>query len=144
MTSVRLLTRRSNNQRGASLVEFAILLPLLLALLLGIVEFSWGVAQQLDLRHKSREGLRVAIVNGTPAEVQARVCTDDIVRDSDITSIVRSGGTAPGDPLTMTITANVAQITGFFAWAWGPNPTMTTQVVGRVEQPITTAGGYSC
>lgn len=131
--------RRGADQRdrGAALVEFAILMPLLVLLLLGIVEFGWGTAQQIDLRHKAREALRVAVVDGTDAEVIARVCNDDIVAAGDITTFVRGGGSTVGDAATVTLEANVQEITGFFGWAWGAAGTITSSVEGRNEQPVT-------
>ena len=140
-------TRRRLGSRspegGASLVEFAILAPLLIALLLGIVEFGWGIAQQLDLRHKSREALRLAVVDGTEAEILGVVCTDDIVDNAEITRIgnIASGGD-PGDTAGVIIEANLSQITGFFTWAWGGTVSLESEVYGRVEQPTTnwTAG----
>jgi hypothetical protein len=133
-------------ERGAALIEFAVLLPLLLMLLFGIVEFGWGVAQQIDLRHKTREGLRVLQVDGTLAELRDRVCSDDVVLASSINSIVRGGGTNPNDPVTLTIDADLVQVTGLFGWAWGGATTITSSVEGRIEQPTTnvTNGTYSC
>lgn len=121
-------------ERGASLVEFALLAPLLLLLLFGMIEFGWGVAQQIDLRHKGREALRLAVVDGTEADIIGRVCADDIVRAADITTFTRGGGSAIGDNVTVTLSSNVQEITGFFSWVWGPTPSITSFVEGRVEQ----------
>lgn len=129
--------RRIKAERGASLVEFAILVPLLLALLLGIVEFGWAIAQQLDLRHKAREALRIAVVDGPESDIVARVCSDDIVDNADIIRIENvATGTQPGDTAGVIIEANLIQITGFFSWAWSSN-SIASQVFGRVEQPTT-------
>ena len=125
-------------ERGASLVEFAILAPLLIVLLLGIVEFGWGIAQQLDVRHKAREALRVAVVDGTAGEITGRVCSDDIVANGDVIRIENvAAGSDPGDTAGVVVEADLAQITGFFTWAWGASPTIESEVFGRVEQPTT-------
>ena len=55
--------RYKSRERGANLVEFAILAPLLIMLLFGIIEFAWIFAQNLDVRHGAREGARLAAVN---------------------------------------------------------------------------------
>jgi len=58
---------RNRDQSGAALVEFALLLPVFMALILGM--FSGGVAynQKLDVTHATREGARygatVAVTN---------------------------------------------------------------------------------
>lgn len=47
-----------NNERGAAAVEFAIILPLLMTLLLGIIEFGYLFNQQISLTQAAREGAR--------------------------------------------------------------------------------------
>lgn len=129
---------RRSNERGASLVEFAIMAPLLILLLLGIVEFGWGIAQQLDLRHKAREVLRLAVVDATDAEIVSRVCSDDIISRDAILRIESGAlGTDPGDTAAVIIEADLTQITGLFSWAWGGAVTLESEVFGRIEQPTT-------
>jgi Flp pilus assembly protein TadG len=112
--------------------------PLLILLLLGIVEFGWGIAQQLDLRHKAREVLRLAVVDGTDAEIINRVCSDDIIANDAIVRIQSlASGSQPGDTAGVIIEADLTQITGFFTWAWGGAVTLESEVYGRVEQPTT-------
>jgi Flp pilus assembly protein TadG len=56
---------RDRRSHGAVLVEFAIIVPLLFAILFGIVDFGYSYAKTLDIRHGSREGARLAAVNYT-------------------------------------------------------------------------------
>lgn len=65
-----------DSERGANLVEFAVLAPLLIILLLGIVEFGWLFGQVNDVRHGAREGARIAAVNGVADqnELHTRTC----------------------------------------------------------------------
>ena len=66
----------NDSERGANLVEFAILAPLLIIMVLGIVEFGWLFGQFNDVRHGAREGARFAAVDGgTENDIQQRVCT---------------------------------------------------------------------
>ena len=51
-----------HEKRGASLVEFALVVPLLVALLLGIIEFGWLFNAQITLTSLAREGARKAAV----------------------------------------------------------------------------------
>ena len=127
----------NRKDRGAQLVEFALLAPLLILLLLGIVEFGWGFAQEIDVRHKARETLRLAIVDAPLADIQDRACADDMVRSSDITEIVVNTAILPGSEISVSITADVRQLTGLFGVFWGPNPTLSSSVEGRVEQEST-------
>lgn len=53
-------------QRGQSVVEFAIILPFLMLLILGGIEFGFILNSNISLEYASREGARVgsALVNG--------------------------------------------------------------------------------
>jgi Flp pilus assembly protein TadG len=54
--------RRWGSDEGQALVEFAIVVPLLLALILGLVEFARAWNTQQVLTDAAREGLRNAVV----------------------------------------------------------------------------------
>lgn len=60
---MRTARRNRRGERGAALVEFAIVVPLLFLLIFAVIEFGWGFAQYLDTRHGAREGARLAAVN---------------------------------------------------------------------------------
>ncbi len=67
----RWLCRRES---GQDLVEYAMLLPLLLLLLLGIMEFSIIIFSYDTIANAAREGARVAIIPAaSDAEVMAAV-----------------------------------------------------------------------
>lgn len=53
------------NASGQSLVEFALVLPVLLLIVLGIIEVSRAVWQTNTLAYAAREGTRYAIVHGS-------------------------------------------------------------------------------
>jgi hypothetical protein len=52
----------SDDQSGAALVEFALILPLLLLLVFGIIEFSLLLYNKAVITNASREGARFGIV----------------------------------------------------------------------------------
>ena len=77
-------TRRS----GATVVEFALLLPVLLTILLGILEFGWLITKTYTVGNATREGARSAALGKTTAETKARVKESSYnvtLADSDIT-----------------------------------------------------------
>jgi Flp pilus assembly protein TadG len=125
---------RRNRDRGANLVEFALIAPLLVLLLIGIVELGWGLAQHIDVRHKARETLRLAIVDEPLPEIEARACNDDIVKSGNIKNIALATSTTEGDPISVTITADLQMLTGLFTPFFGSNPQISSTVEGRVEQ----------
>jgi Flp pilus assembly protein TadG len=50
------------NEDAQSLVEFALVLPILLLLVLGMIEFGWILNGKITLNSAAREGARVAAV----------------------------------------------------------------------------------
>jgi Flp pilus assembly protein TadG len=62
---------RASRDRGAAAVEFALLLPLLLFLVFGIIDFGRALNAQITLTQAAREGARLAalgesnVVSGT-------------------------------------------------------------------------------
>lgn len=63
--------RRSGDDRGAAMVEFALVLPILVMLLVGIIEFGSAYNTQLALQASAREGARAAALRRSPAEVES-------------------------------------------------------------------------
>src|SRR5438067_4505488 len=53
---------RKRNERGASLVEFALLLPVLVLILFGIIDFGNLYNNYQAVRQGARDGMRQAIV----------------------------------------------------------------------------------
>ena len=59
---------------AAATVEMAVVMPLLLTVLLGIIEYGWVFSVKAGLASAAREGARVASLPGsTDADIQNRV-----------------------------------------------------------------------
>lgn len=71
------LRRRVRSERGAELIEFALTLPLLLLVVLGIIEFGFLFQEYEVVTNAAREGARIAALTNsagyTNDEVVARV-----------------------------------------------------------------------
>lgn len=74
--------RIARDDAGTALVEFSLLLPVLLLLILGLFDVSRAVWQENTLAYAAREGTRYAIVHGsasstpsTPSNTSAIVST---------------------------------------------------------------------
>lgn len=61
------------NNRGQGLVEFALILPILLILILGIMQFGFIFNGQITLNSAARDGARLAVVNTDDELVKDRV-----------------------------------------------------------------------
>lgn len=57
-----ILKRNNSNEYGATAVELAIILPLIIILIFGIIEFSLLLYNKNIITHAAREGARVGIV----------------------------------------------------------------------------------
>jgi len=56
-------SRRATPERGQSLVEFALILPIFLLVLFGIIDLGRGVYAYNTIQNAAREAVRVAIVD---------------------------------------------------------------------------------
>jgi Flp pilus assembly protein TadG len=59
--------------RGQALVEFALIIPLFVLLLFGIVDFGRAVLASNSIANAAREGARTAIVNQRVSDIRDRV-----------------------------------------------------------------------
>jgi hypothetical protein len=105
--------QNSEEQRGQSLVEFALLLPLMLLIITGLFDVARAVWEENTLAYAAREGTRYGIVHGSagtpaanPASASYPACTTpplDPVICINIPAVVRAA--AIGVPsVTVTVT----------------------------------------
>lgn len=138
-------------ERGAALFEFAIVMPLIVILLLGIVEFGWLFAQMNQVRHMSQEGARWAAVSHPDVDsdgsedwddVAARACdASNLPGGTTVTVTGSEGGGAKGDTATITVTANVQSLTNLgLITTFLPTTLVNTETL-RLEQPAKWTGG---
>jgi Flp pilus assembly protein TadG len=88
---------RTKNQKGAALVEFAVILPLLMLIVMGIIEFSILLFDKAMLTNASREGARVGIVFvpnrvGSVSTIETRI--DQAVQNYCATNLISFGNPA--------------------------------------------------
>ena len=126
----------SRSDRGAALVEFAILTPLLLLLLLGIIEFGWFMSQNNDVRHGAREAARLAAVDADTSANMATVACDAMPLTSGATVAFSNPGNPPGRA-QVQVQANVTTLTGFPGVSTVMPPTIQSTVKVTIEQPST-------
>lgn len=58
-----------NKKKGQALVEFAIILPILIFILAGIIEFGMMLNSYLTIQNASREGARYGIMGANDSEI---------------------------------------------------------------------------
>lgn len=57
-------------QRGQAAVELALVLPVLLLVVFGIVEFGRGLSAYLTIQNAAREGARLAVTGASNADIE--------------------------------------------------------------------------
>jgi Flp pilus assembly protein TadG len=108
------------SERGAAAVEFAIVVPVLISLLLGIMEFSRAYNAQASLSAAAREGVRVMAITNDPAASRTAaentaVSLNPLLADSNITFKNLDTGTttcSSGSRIAVTITYTLSTLTG--------------------------------
>lgn len=152
------MTRRLKSQRGAELIEFALIFPLLLLVVLGIIDFGFLFQRYEVLTNATREGARMAVLSTsgyTNADVASRVCQYLVTGGVPTTGCP---GTTPSNP-TVTVTNGtitmpsgqpalqtkqvqlvythrfmfIGPIIGIMGGTWNNNKTITTVAVMRRE-----------
>jgi Flp pilus assembly protein TadG len=131
------------NERGASIVEFAVVVPLFLLLVFGTIEAGWFFAQEVEIRNAAREGARLAVVDfGTGQAIRNETCARaDLSGSGASVDIVLNGPSDPTfDPvspssITVTMTKNYQSITGFLDFAFG-SAVMSSSAEMRTERPL--------
>ena len=108
---------RGHHERGAAAVEFALVVPALLLLLLGIVEFGRAYHVQTVISGAAREGVRAMALRDDAAEARAtaRAAAPQLaLADSQITvTPTTCSGTSP-TTATVTVTYPVQLLSGLF------------------------------
>jgi hypothetical protein len=108
MAAMTSLKRRVRSERGAELIEFALVFPVLLLVVLGIVDFGFLFQRMEVITNAAREGARIAVLPAyTNADVQTRVCNYLASGGVPTTSC----GAAGGNP-TISITTPSIPIAG--------------------------------
>ncbi|MBC8061262.1 MAG: pilus assembly protein [Clostridiaceae bacterium] len=124
------------NEKGQSLVEFAIILPILLLLLFGIAEFGIMLNSYLTIQNVAREGSRLGIVGGSDVEIISLIRdTSPNLTDTDMKIILTpvEAYRKSGDTLTVTVTYNYHMNVPIISSLLGNVIVLTAQTSMRIE-----------
>lgn len=130
------------NERGVVAAEFALLLPVFLLILFGIIEFGMMMYGREIVTNAAREGARAGIVQGPPKRTGGDITTiannyltGTGINLADVTFTPTGEGLASPNMLTVTAVYNYNFLIPYIPTVVGiPNPlVITTQVVMRHE-----------
>ena len=75
-------------ERGQSMVEFVLVVPIFLVLVFGIVDFGMGIHAWLTITSASREGARIGTVSASSGEIEAKVRANSSSLDQSKLTVV--------------------------------------------------------
>lgn len=120
--------RSTRRERGASIVEFAIVLPLLLLLIGGMVDFGRLFYTEVMLTNAAREGTRAAMYGNSPT-TRANAALSGKVANSTVgpTQICAAGATTGTASVTVSVPFQWTLLKPAMALFGGSiaNPTLT-------------------
>jgi len=126
---------RARNEGGSTLVEFALVLPILAMLLFGIVEFGRMLNAQVIVTSAAREGARYASLGSSAATVTSQVKASCPTIDPALLSVVvtNAAGTS-GTAVTVSVTYQLDLASGIIAGMFGSDTiNISHQAVMRIE-----------
>jgi Flp pilus assembly protein TadG len=132
------LARNARQDRGAAAVEFALLLPVLLFLVFGIIDFGRALNAQITLTQAAREGARLAALGEPNVVSRTRAAATGL---SPVTVTVTSCPAGAGVGVNAVVKASysfsfvtpVNAIARMFGSGFGSTMTLTAQGVMPCE-----------
>lgn len=113
----RIRSPKNEQRRGAAMVEMAVVMPIFVTLVFGIIEFGQAFMVMQLINNAAREGGREAIVNGSS--------------NTSVTQVIQDNLVATGvDPVDVTIAITVTEETG--------NPSAGNEVANANKRDLCT------
>lgn len=133
--------KKCRREDGQAMVEFALILPIFLLILCGIIDFGWLFYNQLSLNNACREGARYAVVH-TAENADTGAIINHIENTS--TTVFANDGvditveyTLPADPTSgdvkVSMQADISFFTPVLSTVLGKEKTITSTVIMKVE-----------
>jgi Flp pilus assembly protein TadG len=122
-----------DEQQGSAAVEFAMVLPIVLALVLALVQVGLLVRDRLLVESAVRSGARTAAVEPGDDVVRAAVLRAAPALEADAVSVATARAGSLGDPVTVTLTYVSPIRVPFVSWLFPSGVTMRSEATDRQE-----------
>lgn len=127
---------RLKSEKGQAMVEFALVLPILLLLLCGIIDFSWIFGNQLMADNASREAARYSAIHYYDSNTD-----DDQAEAYEVVTSRAATLSAPsvilsisGNSVTISVSSNINLLTPIISTFFsGGKFTVSAQCTMRLE-----------
>lgn len=125
--------RRRGVERGSAAVEFALLLPILLLVLLALVQVGVVARDQLVLTQASRAGAREAAVDGSVEAVHeaVRSAASGLAAERLTIDVAWTG--ERGDPVTVSLAYELPMASPLAGWLLPETVTLRSSATMRQE-----------
>lgn len=130
------MNREGQGDSGAAAVEFALVLPILVLLLFGIVQFGHLFNQWQQLEHATREGARWASMQNSAGAVRSTVMAAAPTLNLAVGDISISPANPVGLPLGTPVTVTSRLVVPVFTpglFGMGPTVPLTASATQRSE-----------
>jgi Flp pilus assembly protein TadG len=129
---------------GVAVVEFAVLVPVLLLVVFGILDFGRSMNYMNDATHLASEGARFAVVNRNPGGgtslqdwVKSQADTGELQDHAQVCIAFPSGSSQLGQPVKVTVTFTFNWLNFIGNAVGGSSSDFTSSSTMRIEQPPT-------
>jgi Flp pilus assembly protein TadG len=137
-------------RRGAVIVEFALVVPLLMVIVFGIIDFSRAYAQLNNINSSLREGARfgAAQPNPTEADIKAEITRFSTAWANPLNvNLVTVNVGAPGPDIVVSVTdypIDLPTLGGFIQAITNKRILVSRAVSFKWERSCPIAGGPGC
>jgi hypothetical protein len=94
-----MLIRRTLNNKGTTVVEFAVVVPLFFLLIFGIIDFGWYFFVEHTLQYATREGMRLALVGRKLMDENG----NSMSREASIIKTIKDNASLAVNPSSLSI-----------------------------------------
>lgn len=123
------MLKKIRKEEGQGLVEFALLLPIFLLLVLGMMEYGWMLNAKITVNSAAKEVARTAVV-ADGRTIEEKVAEAKSRLDISPVTIVANTSATSGQALVVTVSTEVTPLVGFF---FHDAQTISSQATMRVE-----------
>ena len=130
------IKRLLKTNKGQALVEFALILPLLLVLIFGVIEFGRIFGAELTVNNSAREGARLGAIGAADSLIITRVLNSSGMLDSSkvaVTITPAESSRARGGEIQVNVSYPVTVFAPFISVITGEIVTVDSSCVMRVE-----------
>lgn len=127
------------NVKGQAMVEFALVLPFLLLLIMAIIQFGLVLSGYVTVSNAAREGARVGIIEKSNSAINAKVIeafdgSATLSSPSIVITFPEGGSYSNGKPISVKVNASVSIIVPFLEEVFpGGSINIERTAVMRVE-----------